>query len=336
MPSTPEKQGGVIPTEEFIEVGGTQYLRTRVDARIKRADPEKLPARVRHSNKAIASTLHFHTNDNPDLTWVQMILDTEGANANRDYMPRPSLLKGYGSAVYKPFDMDHTIIEDRSMVGMSKQAPPVRNTIYGVMTHAALARPDGTLLSDAEIADLDQSDDMKRGDDDKICVTVWAALYGFLFPKTVADVTDLIDAGTMHVSMERWIADWDFMVPDHTGTYSSVSRADAANTDLFVRWATGIASNDRPIYRRSLKFVYGGCASTTNPANHLCKFVSPSNLRAAASQDSTVNESILQNLMHRHCELHEAFAISSGVQQEKLIEEHTRVTRAIAALTGQV
>lgn len=318
--------------DSFIEVGGRQFLRSKVVARLQLARTESLPEKIHVAHRAVASKLHFQDAKTPDLTWVQMILDTEGPNANNDYMPRPSLMQNYATAIWKPFDMDHAIVEDRSMVGMPKDQPPVRNSIYGVMTHAALSRPDGTLLTDDEIKKLDQSDSMDRDPKDRVCVTAWAALYSFLFPKTVADVVDLIDAGKMHVSMERWIGEWDFLVHDGS-EYKALAHAEAVKSGVFAKWATGRANNDMPVLRRSLSFIYGGVASTTNPANKMCKFVSPSMAKAVANHEG---DQLLKILMNEHCEVHEAFAVSTGEQQRDLIERHERVTRAIAAITGQL
>lgn len=322
----------IHPENEFITVGDQTYLRSRVQARLQLAKESELPPVVRAANKAVASELHFADKNNPDLVWTKLILDTEGANANRDYMPRPSLLGGYGTAAFKPFNMEHVVAEEKSMVGMDPRNPPVKNTIYGVMTHASLCGPDGGLLADTDVAKLENTDDPGRGDHQKVGVVAWAALYAFLFPKTVADVCDRIDRGEMFVSMERWIAKWDYLSPTGDGGYESVGRAEAEQNGTHNKWALGTATHGRSVLRRSLAFVYGACASTANPANRLCRFVAPSALRAAAS----ANQTILQDLMNRHRELHEAFAVSSSAQQAAIIEEHRRVTRAVAVLTGQL
>jgi hypothetical protein len=45
-----------------------------------------------------------------------------------------------------------TVEEKGSMVYTAKGIPPVKNTIFGVMTYAALGWPDGSLLTPEEVA----------------------------------------------------------------------------------------------------------------------------------------------------------------------------------------
>ena len=187
---------------------GSDFCAAQVLAKLSLAGKDA-PAPAR----AVAGQLHWGDEQNPDLVHVRFILDTEGANANWDYMPRPQLLTSHGSAVFKPIDVEHVIAEDASMVQMAKNQPPVRNTICGVMTHtAACWANSGELLTEKELADLEKTDNWDRPDDQKVAVAAWGALYKFLFPKTVANLLESIDAGQMWVSMERWIGKLDYLV----------------------------------------------------------------------------------------------------------------------------
>jgi len=319
-----------------IQLGGHRYLRVPITASVRLADPATMPPQAMAAYQSQAGQLAMPRSENPDLTWVQLILDTEGANANWDYMPRPALARHFATALYKPFDMEHVVQENGSMVGMDKRCPPVVNTIYGVMTHAALCWADGSVLSDSQVAELDLADDPGRPDDQKLAVTTWAALYSFLFPKTVSAVTEAIARGSMAVSMERWIADWDFLVPQPDGEgFQAVARATAETDGTFHKWAMHQTIGGRPIYRRSNDFLYGGCASTENPANPLSRFVVPNTLKAAASIGS--EGAILQVLEVRHREIHERWAVETDEQKKSALSaEHERLTAAYALMSGQL
>jgi len=220
------------------------------------------------------------------------------------------------------------------MVFMSKDNPPVRNTIYGVMTATAPAwASTGELMTADEIKKLDMADDWHRPDKDKVAVVAWGALYSFLFPKTVADITDAIDNGEMFVSMERWIGKHDFLVWDSgKGDYGSVSKDDAIGLGYAERWKTHQKVNGQPIHRRSLSYVYGGAATTENPANKMARFVEPDYVKAAAGLKNVNPE--LQILLDSHGECHRAFAISTIDNRAAVIERHRQITAAIAAYLG--
>jgi len=310
--------------EQAIQVGGRTFLRVPVTATLRRADAAAVPVELVRASNRVAEQLHWQDERNPDLVYVQFVLDTEGANANWDYMPRGQLVANHSTAVYKPFDMEHVIVESHSMSGMSKSNPPVKNTIYGVMTATALAwAKTGRLLTKDEVAGLDKADDWRRGDEEKVAVVAWGALWGFLFPRTVADVLGQIDDGQMAVSMERWIAAFDFMVWED-GDYKTVSREEGEARGYYDRWKQHQTVNDKPIYRRTLSYVYGGVASTINPANRLSRFVEAAMPRAVAAN------AMLPQLCVLHDAIHAAFAVADSGEKEKLIVYHIAVTRAIS------
>lgn len=311
--------------DTFIEVGGERYLRERVTARLRLADPTDTPVAVAKASNDAVGKLYWPDQKNPDLVHVQFVLDTEGANANWDYQTRANMAASHSTAVFKPIDMEHVISEQSSMTVMNKDAPPVKNTICGVMTSTALCwAKTGAVLTDDELKKLDTSDDWRRGDDDKLAICAWGALYSFLFPKTVADVLQSIEDGEMHVSMERWIASFDFMVWDGKG-YGSVSKADAESNGVMGRWKTHQSLNGKPIFRRSLASVYGGVANTTNPANSLSRFLGEDVVKSEASART------LAALGRLHDAIHARFMVAPSSEHPKLIEYHTAVTRAIAA-----
>ena len=197
-------------TQDYIEVGGVRYLRSRAVARLALVTEGELPT-LAQASKTTERQLFWADRRNPDLIHVKFLLDTEGANKNWDYMPREQLVRGHATAVFKPIDMEH-IIKEKAPMGSVTPDANVANTICGVMTATALAwAKSGNLLSPKEIDDLDLTDRLDRPDDEKIAVVAYGALYCFIFPKTVAALMDSIKEDTVSVSMERWIADLEFV-----------------------------------------------------------------------------------------------------------------------------
>jgi hypothetical protein len=318
--------------ESIIRLGDREYVRTTSRVALRPCDWENTPAPVAAQAKAATDSMFWQDDDNPDLVWTKFILDTEGSNDNWDYMPRPSLLKSYASARFKPMDMDHIVEEEGDLTTMDKKKPCAKNTIFGVMTHAALADAEGNLLTDKQIKALANTDDMNRDKADRVTVVAWAALYNFLFPKTVASLVQDISNGQMMVSMERWIRDYDFMVKDGD-SYKAYARAAAEKVELDKKWAKREKVGGSPVLRRSNAFLYGGVASTSNPANLMSTFLPYSTAKATASKSPA--SPVLQALLNRHSEVHTQFAVSCDDQErEQLIVEHRNLHKAIAGLTG--
>jgi len=318
-------------TQEIV-IGDRTFVRSAVRARAILANEGNTPSNVWSGVKAVSRKMWSDDPDNFDMCFVKFVLDVEGANLNWDYMPRPSLIKKYSTAVFKPFNMHHITEEEDSMVYTDRVNIPVLNTIFGVMTHAALGRPDGTLLTDKEVEKLEGNDDWSRPSEDRIAVIAWAGLYKMYFPMTVADLIEAIDNESMAVSMERYIDKLDYLVWDGS-QYKSVKRAKAQIEGIERKWQEHKAINNKPVFRRALSFVYSAVAGTDNPAQPLSKFLSPSKVKSSAHL-STNDKAILEKLLKRHSELHEAFVVALHGEQSHLIDEHLRVTKAIAAITG--
>lgn len=323
-------------TDSYVEMDGHRFLRVPVHARFRPAEADEVPTPTVLAEKSVAASkkkYYWQDAENPDLVWVNFILDSEGANLNRDYMPRSQLLASYHTAKYKPHDMEHIIREDDSMVYMDKRNPPVKNTICGVITHTALADWKGNLLTDKQIAALDKSDDPDREDKDKVCVVAWCALYYFLFPQTISHLVQTLASGGMKVSMERWIKSWDFLYRDGKN-YRAVSHQKAVENGLFDKWQEHKTINGQPILRRTLGYTYGGVASTTNPANGLSRYVSQKNLPKRASA-SLERDPVIEILRARHDECVAAYAGShSDAEKSELNREHIEIHQAMAKYLG--
>lgn len=274
---------------------------------------------------AAASAFAYIDLESKDLLNVQFILDTEGANQNRDYMTRSGIIKYYRTAKFKPMNSEHFIEEGESMIRHAKSSH--KNTIFGVITDTALCWADGRILTPKEYMELDPTEDASRTDSQKLCVMAYASLWHMLFPKTVSELSRSIASGRMKVSMERLISNYDYI--EWNGSEYVVSAASETN-QMDRRWAIQALSNGKPILRRSLDFVYSGVGSTTNPANHLSIYHSTNFLKSAASLE---NKSTLARLIKEHCELHEKFTILTNKEQiEKVINRHTTLTKLVASI----
>lgn len=315
--------------QQIFEIGGHRYYLSQAIAPM--TITEEVPDHIR-ATASEASSIYQLDSTNQDLVWMKFTLDAEGANLNWDYMPRPAMVRGHATAKFKPLNMEHVKKEDSSMVGMSKQSPPVRNTIFGVMTGAEITTASGDMLSADDLADLDNTDNPNRSDDEKLTVTAWAAMWHFLFPKTVEDVVNLASEGKMHVSMERWISNCDFMVHDADGKPYAISAAQASESTVFKRWAARQTINGLPIYRRSLAFIYGGVAATKNPAQKLSTFVPFENTSTEASNEF---EDILTILQQRNDALLRKMSVSLTDDLQMAVADRNRLSYAAAVLSGQ-
>lgn len=326
---------------ETISLDGIDYARVRVDARVQSSTAEELPDEVRPHIKTTAETkkrFYWQNTENPDIVWVNFILDSEGINKNFDYMPRTQLLASYHTAKYKPMDMEHVVDElNKSLVGLNRLNPGVRNTIFGVMTNTALANYQGKILTQKQIDKIDRKDDPDRPEEERLTVVAWAALYYFLFPNTVKDLVKVINTGNMFVSMERWLRKWDFLVAKGDGSdeFDAVTREEAEKDGTFLKWQQKIRFNGQPVIRRTLGFSYGGVASTANPANELSRFIEKSPEAKVKAAAALVENPVMKQLVLQHDEVVERYAAStSDDERSELRIQHCRIHHAIAAFVG--
>lgn len=317
------------PENTSITIGEKTYIRSFSHAKMKVVPesqvPDRVVARQKKYNKTAAGSA-FQDDKTPDLVWVQFVLDTEGGNKNWDYMPREALVANYKTAIYKPFNMNHVVSEQATMMDADLTKPPVTNTIFGMMAQSNLCNAEGIELSDKEVAALDMADNPNRDAKDKIGVSVWGAFYAFLFPKTTQDVVDNINDDTIFVSMERWIADYDYLVWDGS-KYNEVSIADAEKQGVDQQWAKHTKVNGKEIWRRSLSFVYGGGAATKSPANQNAIFLDPATYPAAIKAAAEDAENILDEKNYKYnSDYLQLFAVSllQGINTAgKQIVSHT-------------
>lgn len=252
-------------------------------------------------------------NITPDLDVVSIVLASEHENLNGDYFSREELVQAFATPIHKPFNIEHTMAEDESLISQP-YFNRTKNTIVGHMIYSALATKDGKILSDKDIEKLDKTDDPSRKHEDCLDLVSAAVLYGFVFPKTVADIQDAADKGQMFVSMECWFKGYDFIVDGER-----VERTEANNAELTEKWSKQECGKDGKRICRALKnVIFGGVAATPTPANPESVFLATASIEAEMVQ-----------LIKRHDELHVLQSISPRAEY---VAEHAAIEKSVAAL----
>ena len=265
-------------------------------------------------NKALASDNSLSIVESPDLQFVKFIMASEHENLNGDYFSRNELIKARHTPQHKPFNIEH-VVEETSSYITAQLYNSNKNTIVGHIVGSALARKDGTILTEKEVSELDKTDDPKRPHDESLDLVASAVLYNFLFPATVADIREMSESGDLSVSMETWFIDYDFMID------SEIVKATESNkVSLTKDWESGKIVGGRRVSRALKSILFGGVAGTDTPANIESVFL------------SAKAQSELEKLKKRHAELHILFESGDSSLKDEYIKEHEDVTRAVASI----
>ncbi|MCK9279282.1 MAG: hypothetical protein M0P71_01450 [Melioribacteraceae bacterium] len=248
----------------------------------------------------------FSPIDVPDLSYRIFVLASEHENKNGDYFSRSQLLASRNSPIYKPFNVEHKLKEVSSYI-TSPLYNQNQNTIIGHMVHSALAKKDGTILSEDEISKLDTTDDPKRKVEDSLDMVCGAVLYSFYFPNTITDLLQMTEDGKISVSMECWYKGFDFMVGEEI-----IKSTDSNKEKYLSQWNAGEKVKGRRVSRVLNGLLFGGVGATTNPANEYSCFV-------------TARE----KLIARHNELH---ILQKYNPNELYIKEHEEIERLVASM----
>lgn len=258
--------------------------------------------------KMSGATGVFSPVDVPDLSYRMFVLASEQENKNGDYFSRSQLIASRNTPVYKPFDVEHKLKEVASYI-TSPLYNQNHNTIIGHMVHSALAKKDGTILSEDDIAKLDATDDPKRKHEDNLDLVCGAVLYSFYFPETITDLLAMAEDGRISVSMECWYKGFDFMVG------GKIIKSTAENKDKYLnQWKTCEKVDGRRVSRVLDGVLFGGVGATTNPANEDSCFVTAR-----------------QKLIARHNELH---ILQKYSPNELYVKEHEEIERLVASMGG--
>lgn len=286
------------------------YHQTLITANVQLDNkPDSIIGSLRKSNASLDEALP--PIDSPDLTFVKFVLASEHENINGDYFSRTELVEARETPSHKPFNIEHTLEEKASYIS-SPLYNETKNTIVGHIVGSVLARKDGTVLTEDEVAELDMADNPKRPYEDSLDLVASAVLYKFYFPNTIADVEDMAESGDLAVSMEAWFKGYDFMVAGEIVPSTQENFA-----ELTSKWQNREIAGDRRISRVLKGVLFGGVAGVKNPANPDSQFITA----------SIQNE--LQVIAKRHRELHILYSVDP---KEEYLEEHEELMKSAASL----
>ena len=296
------------------------YERTLVTARILLDRDADIAMRLmpRFTTAALATP---EAVSSPDLLFVKFVFCSEHENINGDYFPRSELVKAFQTPQHKPFNIEHMLEEKGSYISQPL-FNETHNTIIGHIIGCALAKKDGTVLTDKDVEELDRSDNPARAYDESVDIIGSAVLYDFYFPKTVADIEKMAEEGTISVSMEAWFKGFDFFVGDKIVANSDkktkkVDEWTPENKALLDDWHHGRSVAGRRVSRVLRDVLFGGVAATETPANKESVFLTANTQKELA------------RLEKRHRELHVLYDANPC---DELVNEHRDVTIAVAML----
>jgi hypothetical protein len=218
----------------------------------------------------------------PDSQYIQGIYVSSGMNSNNDVFLPSELGKSFGTALMKPIDIDHVVVEKESIVEtLAKHSGNDAllsfgfgaNTIIGAIYDSAfidsitgdviLAREleakipeiyDKLIASDTSFVENIQRDDVRYD------VIIAGVLWNFLFPKTVKQIVQDISNGERALSMECWFNGYDWLVNNRIYTREEAPHLQ----DIWDRRGT---VNGQSLGRVLRNIVFGGGGAVKNPAN---------------------------------------------------------------------
>lgn len=288
------------------------YERSFVSAKVSPIFKTRLGKAVASKKESKYQIPEFE-NITPDLDLVALVLASEHENLNADYFSREELIQAVSSPIHKPFNVEHTVAEDESLI-TQPYFNRTKNTIVGHMIYSALATKDGEILSEEDVKKLDATDNPSREKEDCIDLVAAAVLYSFLFPKTVADIQEAAEKNEMFVSMECWFKGYDFIVDGEL-----VESTEANRKDLTEKWSRRACGKDGKRICRALKnVIFGGVAATPTPANPESVFLATAGLEAEMNQ-----------LIKRHNELH---ILQSINPKDEYVAEHSAIEKSAASI----
>lgn len=264
---------------DTINIGGKTYNRSRLLVDLRRAD-EPLSAtssaRIQKAFASFKSKAGFGDVDfkSPDLTYLQGIFVTSGMNRNRDVFLPSEMLRSFPTAMMKPINVEHEVEENGSLVQAFSKNTSIplttgKNTIIGSIYDAAFVEEgSGKMLLASEFAsaNVDEMYDLENIDrgflnpDKKYHIIIAAALWNFMFPKTIADIVEEIENGERALSMESFFLDYDLLADNEV-------KARKDNPDLDVLYKQKMSYAGQKVGRVLRTILWGGGGLVDNPGN---------------------------------------------------------------------
>jgi hypothetical protein len=222
-----------------------------------------------------------------DLLHVRSTLVTSGANRNKDFFKKAELWAARKTPQHKPSDWDH----DRTKI---------MGHIYRVEARTISGE---TLDLDAESPSL--MDGTPYDGDFELIVD--KVVYAALLPEYAKKIKELSAQGNLHVSMEAWFNDYDFVTWEDDSELSEARLADEVEFEFHARsehaeWedllitssagGNGKLEDGRSVGRALKDIIFGGIGYVGVPGNprseiHSVSDRSPASVVLAKLDDGT-------------------------------------------------
>lgn len=274
--------------EHDLEIDGKKYYRSRVVASVNNApaqtlfNPKDITA-VTKASEEVAAQLGKAgiAQRTPDLKFLQGILVTSSFNRNRDFLLPTEMAKSFTTARLKPIDIEHKIEEKESLISALDQGGDVglsfkagTNTIIGTIFDSALIHTETSEMIAADDVDTKLGDmwaQLQTADEglikdpfeqgaNRFDIIIAGVMWGFLFPKTIADIVAEVEAGQRALSFEMFFPNFDL--------WSGGALHDPEERpDLFDAWLAKTDIGGQPVFRVIRNPLWGGVGSVRHPAN---------------------------------------------------------------------
>ena len=271
---------------EQVEFNGEKYYYTRITASLRTATAHEVAKtssfteeQIQQAAASLADSLGDGIPKTPDVSYLKGIYVSSGMNSNWDVFLPTELARSYGTIRLKPLDVEHVIEEGSSYVEIIKQHPNMtfnsgKNTIIGAIYDAAMeSSRTGAMVPASNAANgiAEIWDDIQASENDllknykehehrsRYDIVMAGVLWKWLFPKTVADITNEVNSGERALSMEVYFRDYDWFV---NGTIYNKDEAPHL-ADAFRKGGF----NGMPVGRVLRGIIFGGGGLVANPAN---------------------------------------------------------------------
>jgi len=271
---------------EQVEFNGEKYYYTRITASLRTATAHEVAKassfteeQIQQAAASLADSLGDGIPKTPDVSYLKGIYVSSGMNSNWDVFLPTELARSYGTIRLKPLDVEHVIEEGSSYVEIVKQHPNMtfnsgKNTIIGAIYDAAMVSSrTGAMVPASNAANgiAEIWDDIQASENDllknykehehrsRYDIVMAGVLWKWLFPKTVADITNEVNSGERALSMEVYFRDYDWFV---NGTIYNKDEAPHL-ADAFRKGGF----NGMPVGRVLRGMIFGGGGLVANPAN---------------------------------------------------------------------
>jgi hypothetical protein len=209
----------------------------------------------------IKSKYGFEPSPQMDLMYVESCLVTAGFNQNDDHFSNEELWKARATPVLKPANWQH---KDKDILGV----------VYSVQARTL----DGTVIPF----------DQEEVPTEPFELFTEAVVFKLIHPERAQEISDRAAKGNLHVSMEAWFDDYDYVLDSEKGEASKVIARNAETSfldeNLRAKGGSGKYENRR-IGRGLRSITFGGYGFVDIPANKRSDITSVADMVCADGRD---------------------------------------------------